>query len=339
MKKITLDIDPGQLVVVIGTVGAGKTCLLHAVLNEIETTSGQIVVSGTTSYAPQESWCFSGSIRDNILLGSQFDSARYDSVIKVCGLERDMTLFPNGDSTFVGEKGYSLSGGQKARVTLARAVYNQADVYSLDDPLSAVDPRVSNHIFDRCIKEYLKNKTVILVTHQLQFLTKADKIVVLKDGEAIAMGNYDQLINSSIDFLAFLEKEEKEKETLSKKKSLSINHGGEGDDGVPAPNGGLTHTVSGRSAHGQSFHGKSFQSNCTTASSFSNTNPFKRQFSRTVSISRSRTSSLSTHQSASFHGDEEVVDTVIEELGQGMTRDERAKDGSINARVYWDYLR
>ena len=141
--------NPGELVVVIGTVGSGKTCLLHAVLNEIETTSGEVNLSGSTSYAPQESWCFTGSIRDNILLGSAFDQDRYQAVIKVCGLERDMTLFPNGDSTFVGEKGYSLSGGQKARVSLARAVYNQADVYLLDDPLSAVDPRVSNHIFDR----------------------------------------------------------------------------------------------------------------------------------------------------------------------------------------------
>lgn len=149
LSNISLTIDPGQLIVVIGTVGAGKTCLLHSILNEIETTAGSIKMNGRTSYAPQESWCFTGTIRDNILLGSAFDTERYNDVIKCCGLERDMTLFPNGDETFVGEKGYSLSGGQKARVTLARAVYHQADVYLLDDPLSAVDPKVSNHIFDR----------------------------------------------------------------------------------------------------------------------------------------------------------------------------------------------
>ena len=159
---------------------------------------------------------------------------------------------------------------------------------------------------NRCIKEYLNNKTVILVTHQLQFLTKADKIVVLKEGEAIAIGSYDQLINSSLDFLAFLEKEKEEeerKESLVKGKLLSINYRANGgDDSV----------------------GKSFDS----------TSPFKKQVSRTISMSRSRTSSLS---GSSIQGEEEVMDEV--DLGQGMTREEKAQDGSISARVYWDYLR
>lgn len=141
--------EPGQLVIVIGSVGSGKTCLLYLLLREIEHVSGSCTLSGSTSYAPQEAWCFGGSIKDNILMGSLFNELMYEEVIEVCGLRRDLQLFPDGDQTYVGEKGYTLSGGQKARVTLARAIYNQADVYLLDDPLSAVDPKVANHIFDK----------------------------------------------------------------------------------------------------------------------------------------------------------------------------------------------
>lgn len=164
--------------------------------------------------------------------------------------------------------------------------------------------------------------------------------MVLKEGEAIAIGNYNQLINSSLDFLSFLEKEKKEeerKESLTKKKSLSINHREDGGD-ESIPNGGhvpLGHTLSGRSlTSGQSFHAKSLSG--SVGKSFSSTNPFKRQFSRTISMSRSRTSSLSA-QSASIQGEEEIMEEV--DLGQGMTREEKAQDGSISARVYWDYLR
>ena len=226
LDNISLSISPGELVVVVGSVGSGKTCFLRALLNEIEKISGLSSVNGTTSYAPQESWCFGGSIRQNILVGNAFLKDRYSEVVKVSGLERDMQLFSDGDETFVGEKGYTLSGGQKARVSLARAVYHDSDIYLLDDPLSAVDPKVANHIFDKCIKGYLKGKTVVLVTHQLQFLSKADKIIVLENGKAVAVGSFEELLESSVEFLSFLDKkkqeEEKRKESLSKEKSLSL---------------------------------------------------------------------------------------------------------------------
>lgn len=195
---------------IIGSIGAGKTCLLYALLNEIEPISGLCSLNGTISYSPQESWTFTGSIRENILLGKQFDSRRYREVLKVCALERDMSLFPNGDQTLVGEKGYTLSGGQKARVTLARAVYNEADVYLLDDPLSAVDPHVAKHIFEQCIKSYLKHKTVILVTHQLQFIKSADKIVLMDSGTIVESGNYSHLTSKGVDFLSFINKHDHE---------------------------------------------------------------------------------------------------------------------------------
>ena len=218
LKNISLDIKPGELIVVIGPVGSGKTCLLQAVLNEIESTGGTVDCVGKTSYAPQEAWCFTGTIKDNVTLGGEFDSKKYDRVIEACCLDRDLKLLPDGDKTQVGEKGFALSGGQKARVSLARAVYFDADVYLLDDPLSAVDPHVANHIFKHCIDTYLKKKTVILVTHQRQFIDKADKIVLIKDGSVVVTGTYDELITSNIDVFAHLNEELQAKKKQKERK-------------------------------------------------------------------------------------------------------------------------
>ena len=149
LTNITMTVRRGELVMVVGSVGSGKTCLLNAILNELCDVSGECHVNGSTSYAPQVAWCYSGTVRENILLANEFEKPKFDQVIKACGLARDLDMFPNGDLTIVGEKGYTLSGGQKARIGLARAVYNDADLYLLDDPLSAVDPSVANHIFNK----------------------------------------------------------------------------------------------------------------------------------------------------------------------------------------------
>ena len=175
-----------------------------SILNELPLESGNIQVNGKPSFASQEAWTFNGSVRDNILFGAEYDQARYNQVVNVCALERDFSLFPYGDKTLVGERGVSLSGGQKARLTLARALYRDVDIYLLDDPLSAVDTAVAKHIFQNCILDYLKIKATILVTHQIQFLQKATRILVLKDGKAIACGTFDELVNSKIDFISLL---------------------------------------------------------------------------------------------------------------------------------------
>jgi len=138
-------------------------------------------VQGKVAYAPQEAWIFSGTIRENILCGSQYNEQRYRQVVEAAALERDFTLLPKGDQTFMGERGISLSGGQKARVNLARCLYVDADVYLMDDPLSAVDTHVGRHLFDKAINGFLKDKIRILVTHQLQYLKDVDKILVLKE--------------------------------------------------------------------------------------------------------------------------------------------------------------
>ena len=156
-----------------------QTSLIHTVLGELSLISGSIQVSGRLSYAAQEPWLFAGSVKQNITFGQPWDAARYREVVKVCALERDMSQLPYGDRSIVGERGVSLSGGQRARVSLARAVYKDADIYLLDDPLSAVDAHVGRHLFDDCIKGYLRHKAVLLVTHQLQYLTQANQILIL----------------------------------------------------------------------------------------------------------------------------------------------------------------
>jgi len=150
------------------------------ILRELSAVKGSYKVAGKVAYASQEPWIFSGTVRQNILCGLEYDMKRYKKVIKACVLQKDFSLFPNGDSTLVGERGVSLSGGQKARVNLARALYIDADIYLLDDPLSAVDTHVGRHLFDKAINSYLRGKIRVLVTHQLQYLKDVDQILILK---------------------------------------------------------------------------------------------------------------------------------------------------------------
>ncbi|KYB26696.1 putative multidrug resistance-associated protein lethal(2)03659-like Protein [Tribolium castaneum] len=150
---------------------------------------------GTVSYASQEAWIFAGNVQQNILFGQNLDTERYQKVIQVCALERDLDLLPNGDLSLVGDRGMMLSGGQKARINLARAVYKNADIYLLDDPLSAVDASVGKRIFHDCIKTFLKGKCVVLVTHQVQHLSQVDRNFILEDGKIIAQGKSQDLGN------------------------------------------------------------------------------------------------------------------------------------------------
>ena len=185
LKGINFKCKPGELVLVVGAVGCGKSSLLQSILSELQIKDGQISVNGRLSYASQEAWIFGGSIRENILFDSEYDEEKYNEVVRVCALERDLDLFEDGDRTLIGEKGVVLSGGQKARISLARALYFDADIYLLDDPLSAVDAHVSKHLFRLAISEYLKPKTVILATHQLSYINYADKLLFLKNGEQV----------------------------------------------------------------------------------------------------------------------------------------------------------
>ncbi|CAG5017723.1 unnamed protein product [Parnassius apollo] len=212
LTDMSLTIKPGKLIAVIGPVGAGKSSLLHVLLRELPLQSGTVHVGGTVSYASQEPWLFAGSVRQNILFGQPMDRPRYNTVVRRCALDRDFALFPHGDKTVVGERGVSLSGGQRARISLARAVYKRADIYLLDDPLSAVDAHVGRHLFESCVVGYLRNTTRILVTHQLQFLRDVDQIIILKNGTIAAAGDFETLSASGLDFATLLARGESEEE-------------------------------------------------------------------------------------------------------------------------------
>lgn len=156
ISSIDVNIGEENLTVVVGQVASGKTSFLEVILEELPLSEGNLEVNGTVSYATQQSWIFEASIKNNIIFTNDYDETRYKAVVHVCALERDFELFQHGDATLVGDRGITLSGGQKARVNLARAIYKKADIYLLDDPLSAVDVHVGKHIFEKCIKEFLK---------------------------------------------------------------------------------------------------------------------------------------------------------------------------------------
>lgn len=183
LSNIDLSIAKESLTVVVGQVGCGKTTLLEVILGEIPSTSGTKEIFGSLSYAAQQAWIFEGTVRSNIVFTEDFDEFRYKKVIFVCALEHDLSSFPRADETLIGDRGISLSGGQKARINLARAIYKKADIYLLDDPLSAVDAHVGKHIFENCIEKFLSDKMCILVTHQLQYLKNVKHVVVMKSGK------------------------------------------------------------------------------------------------------------------------------------------------------------
>ncbi|XP_059610916.1 ATP-binding cassette sub-family C member 4-like [Phlebotomus argentipes] len=208
LSSVELEVKEDRMCAVIGPVGSGKTTLLQTIIGELEIDEGTMEVNGRVSYAAQEPWLFEGSIRRNILFVEEYDEQRYHEVIKVCALQRDLDMFPHGDATIVGERGVSLSGGQKARVSLARAIYRRADIYLLDDPLSAVDTHVGKHIFERCIRRFLADKIVILVTHQLQYLKDIKHIVLLNGGRVEMQGSYDEIRQSNLESILSLAPDE-----------------------------------------------------------------------------------------------------------------------------------
>ncbi|TMS00880.1 Multidrug resistance-associated protein 6, partial [Larimichthys crocea] len=197
LQRINIRVKTGSLVAVVGHVGSGKSSLLSAMLGEMEKRSGFVSIKGSVAYVPQQAWIQNASLKDNILFGGERKESWYHRVLEACALLPDLDLLPAGDSTEIGEKGLNLSGGQKQRVSLARGVYRKSDVYLLDDPLSAVDAHVGQHIFDRIIgpRGLLKDKTRVLVTHGLSFLSKADLVLVMEQGQISEMGSYMELMD------------------------------------------------------------------------------------------------------------------------------------------------
>ncbi|XP_037256526.1 ATP-binding cassette sub-family C member 2 isoform X2 [Falco biarmicus] len=224
IRDVTLDIAPGSLVAVVGAVGSGKSSLVSAMLGEMENIKGHINIQGSLAYVPQQAWIQNATLKDNILFGSELDEARYQQVIKACALLPDLELLPAGDQTEIGEKGINLSGGQKQRVSLARAVYSNADIYILDDPLSAVDAHVGKYLFDHVLgpKGLLQKKTRILVTHSISFLPQVDNIVVLVEGAVSEHGSYSTLLANRGAFAQFLNLYGSQEEDASEKNTTAV---------------------------------------------------------------------------------------------------------------------
>uniref|UniRef100_A0A914IDL3 ABC-type glutathione-S-conjugate transporter n=1 Tax=Globodera rostochiensis TaxID=31243 RepID=A0A914IDL3_GLORO len=193
LKKINLSVRKGTLLAIVGQTGSGKSSILSAMLGEMYRHSGENSLDGNVAYVPQQAWIQNMTLKNNILFSHDFDADKYERVIDVCALEQDLVALPAGDQTEIGEK----------RVSLARAAYADADIYLLDDPLSAVDVHVGAHLFDKLIGSangLLRGKTRVLVTHSLAFLKHCDQIVVVKDGSITQMGTYTDLLEASGEF-------------------------------------------------------------------------------------------------------------------------------------------
>ncbi|KAI4565331.1 hypothetical protein MJT46_009674 [Ovis ammon polii x Ovis aries] len=211
LQGLSFTVRPGELLAVVGPVGAGKSSLLRALLGELPPSQGKVSVHGRIEYVSQQPWLFPGTVRSNILFGKKYEKDRYEKVIRACALEEDLHNLKE-DVIVRGDGGTPLSEGEKARVSLARAVYQDADIYLLDDPFSAVDVGVSRHLFEQCIRQVLKEKITILVTHQLQYLENASQILILRDGKMVERGTYSEFLKSGIDIFSLFEKENEQSE-------------------------------------------------------------------------------------------------------------------------------
>ncbi|XP_039524027.1 ATP-binding cassette sub-family C member 9 isoform X6 [Pimephales promelas] len=207
LSDINIRIPTGQLTMIVGQVGCGKSSLLLAMLGEMQTISGKVFWSKmpdceilfdenisknrySVAYATQKSWLLNATVEENITFGSPFNKQRYKAVIDACSLQPDIDLLPFGDQTEIGERGINLSGGQRQRICVARALYQNTNIVFLDDPFSALDIHLSDHLMQEGILKFLQDdkRTLVLVTHKLQYLIHADWIIAMKDGSVLREG-------------------------------------------------------------------------------------------------------------------------------------------------------
>ncbi|XP_037233759.1 multidrug resistance-associated protein 1-like isoform X2 [Falco rusticolus] len=207
LKNLNVSIPEGSLVAVVGQVGSGKSSFLSAVLGEMEKLEGTVQRRGSVAYVSQQAWIQNDSLQENILFGANLNMPYYKLVLESCALLPDLEQLLNGDQTEIGERGVNISGGQKQRVSLARAVYSNADLYLLDDTLSAVDVHIGKHLFEKLIgpSGLLKSKTRILVTHNVTLLPHTDLIIVMEKGRISQMGTYQELISKRANFTELIQ--------------------------------------------------------------------------------------------------------------------------------------
>lgn len=230
LKDINLEVNKGELLVVVGKFASGKSSLLQSLIPNMVLMAGEdssVSINGKVAYCNQESWIMNKTIRDNILFYKEMNEEKYSEVLRVCLLESDLDIFPGGDLTEIGERGINLSGGQKARISIARSVYADTDIYLFDDPLAALDQYVGKTLFEQCILKHLKGKTRILVTNNQQYLSHADRILVFNNGEIVQTGIFSELSQQtgffSQEVMVDMKQAELEEGLETKKPSTTLN--------------------------------------------------------------------------------------------------------------------
>ncbi|EMC91328.1 hypothetical protein BAUCODRAFT_39495 [Baudoinia panamericana UAMH 10762] len=205
ISGIDIDIGRHELVAVIGSVGSGKSSLLGALAGDMRKTDGSMTLGASRAFCPQYAWIQNATVKQNIIFGQEFNKQWYNDVIDACALRPDLEMLPSGDLTEIGERGITVSGGQKQRLNIARAIYFNADIVLMDDPLSAVDAHVGRHIMDNAICGLLKDKCRVLATHQLHVLHRVDRIIWMKEGEIFKVATFDDLMAHDAEFQKLME--------------------------------------------------------------------------------------------------------------------------------------
>ncbi|XP_036428801.1 canalicular multispecific organic anion transporter 2 isoform X2 [Colossoma macropomum] len=321
LHNINVLVPQGSLLAVVGHVGCGKSSLVSALLGEMEKQEGHISIRGSVAYVPQQAWIQNATLRDNILFGKPYVEQKYRSVLEACALTPDLEVLPGGDQTEIGEKGINLSGGQRQRVSLARALYSEADVYLLDDPLSAVDAHVAKHIFDNVIgpEGALRGKTRILVTHGISFLPQVDNIMVLVDGMVSEMGSYQDLLKQNGAFADFL-------------RNYSLEDIVEDDE--------VTEVLMDEE---ESFPDDALSNHTDMVDNEPAVNEARRQFMRQISIMSNdvenpKTKSIRRRRcSERRHGDPQQEKK--EAKGEKLIQAETTETGRVKSKVYWEYAK
>ena len=228
MSDVNLNIEKGELVAVLGETGCGKTCLINSIMGlmdkmPINNEENRFIINGTFSLASQIPWIMNETIRKNIIFHKIYDKKKYDKILELCQLEKDIDSFPGGDLTEIGANGANISGGQKARISLARCVYADADIYLFDDPISSVDSFVSMEIFTKMFYHYLRGKTRVVVTNDIRSINMYDKIIFIEKGKVVFSGKYDDIITKSF-YKEFVQSKISNADSLSSTDSLIITN-------------------------------------------------------------------------------------------------------------------